>query len=109
MEKNPGRMLSLITTLAGSVLSALAELGRAVLAALAARMSPSLTSVSSEVSSSADNKPQWSFEPADPGVDLGGGVEYRAEGNANLVVAVTGTGTVLRLPKSRDASSVQGE
>ena len=54
-------------------------------------------------------KPQWSFDPADPVVDLGGGVEYRAEGNANLVVAVTGTGTVLRLPKSRDASSVQGE
>ena len=49
-------MLSLITTLAGSVLSALAELGRAVLAALAARMSPSLTSVSSEVTSSVGNR-----------------------------------------------------
>ena len=115
MEKNPGRMLSLITTLAGSVLSALAELGRAVLAALVARMSPSLTSVTSELTTSAGTKPQRSVKPAAPGVEvgggveLGGGVEYRAEGNANLVVAVTGTGTVLRLPKSRDASSAQGE
>ena len=56
MEKNPGRMLSLIATLAASVLSAVAELGRAVLAALAARMSPSLTSVTSKVTSSVGTR-----------------------------------------------------
>ena len=49
-------MLALIATLAASVLSAVAELGRAVLAALAARMSPSLTSVTSEVTSSVGTR-----------------------------------------------------
>ena len=48
--------MALIATLAASVLSAVAELGRAVLAALAARMSPSLTSVTSEVTSSVGTR-----------------------------------------------------
>ena len=49
-------MLALIATLAASALSAVAELGRAVLAALAARMSPSLTNVTSEVTSNVGTR-----------------------------------------------------
>ena len=42
-------------------------------------------------------------------VDLSPGVVYRGEGNANLVVAVPGTATVLRLPKSKYQEKSQAE
>lgn len=42
-------------------------------------------------------------------MDLSGGVSYRGEGNANLVVSLTGSRTILRFPKSKFIDKSQHE
>jgi len=42
-------------------------------------------------------------------IDLSPGIVYRAEGNANMVVAIQGTGMVLRLPKSKMGETCEPE
>jgi len=42
-------------------------------------------------------------------VDLSGGVAYRGEGNANLVVSLVGSRTILRFPKSKFIDKSQHE
>lgn len=42
-------------------------------------------------------------------MDLSGGLSYRGEGNANLVVSLTGSRTILRFPKSKFIDKSQHE